>query len=202
MPFKEATFWYGTILSGTGIYFWAEGGARVTAGVILTVAGVLMSAYAVLAHHNPTKLPKLRLWVVALLITWMALGYDIYDRHHPHYGSDPLSKYAWDDNKPLERIYSPVFTNETVVLDGKEFISPTFDNVTFVFNGTGGVRIDTPKWINHDGKLMVRFASRNHLVTSAISLYKMITEATGCTNQDLINLGPNGTVNGVLPPDK
>lgn len=50
-----------------------------TIGVILTVIGLAMSAYAVVAEHYP--LPKLRLWVTLLLVTWAALGYDIYDRH-------------------------------------------------------------------------------------------------------------------------
>jgi hypothetical protein len=82
MPFKEATFWYGTILFTTGIYFWIEGGDRVTAGIILTVIGFIMSAYAVIAEHYPS-LPKLRVWVALLLITWAALGYDYYD-HYAH----------------------------------------------------------------------------------------------------------------------
>lgn len=80
MPFKEATFWYGTLLFGTGLYFWTMGCDRMTAGVILTLVGLAMSAYAVVSHHSPT-LPKLKLWVVPLVITWLALGYDIYDRH-------------------------------------------------------------------------------------------------------------------------
>src|ERR1035441_1975285 len=82
MPFKEATFWYGTLLFGTGLYFWIEGGNRTTAGIILTVLGLVMSVYAVVADYQP-KLPKLRLWVVLLLLTWSALAYDIYDRHRP-----------------------------------------------------------------------------------------------------------------------
>ena len=201
MPFREATFWYGTLLFGTGIYFWVEGGDRVIPGIILTLVGLAMSVYAVVSHHYPT-LPKIRLWVALLLITWGALGYDLYDRHHPRYGTDPQSVYAWDDNKPLERIYTQTFVNETVVLDGKEFINPTFDNVTLIFNGTGGVRINNPTWIKHDGKMLVRFASRNRLVTSTVSLWSALASVTGCNNQGVINLGPNATVEGTPPPEK
>ena len=44
---------------------------------VLTLIGFAMSAYAVIAEHYP--LPKLRLWVALLLLTWALLGYDIYD---------------------------------------------------------------------------------------------------------------------------
>jgi hypothetical protein len=76
MPFKEATFWYGTILFTTGIYFWIQGGTSMTVAITLTIIGLAMSAYAVVAEHY--ALPKLRLWVALLLLTWVALGYDIY----------------------------------------------------------------------------------------------------------------------------
>jgi hypothetical protein len=79
MPFKEATFWWGTILGGTGIYFWVQGGDRMTAGIILTVIGVLMSGYAVIAHHW-SQLPRLPMWFAAMVLTLSAVGYDIADR--------------------------------------------------------------------------------------------------------------------------
>lgn len=37
MPFKEATFWYRTLLFGTGLYFWVVGGDRMLIGIILTL---------------------------------------------------------------------------------------------------------------------------------------------------------------------
>jgi hypothetical protein len=89
MPFKEATFWWGTIVGGTGIYFWANGGDRVTIGIILTVVGVLMSAYAVAANHY-TQLPKLQLWLTAFMVTGIVLTYDIYDRHYGLTGASRL----------------------------------------------------------------------------------------------------------------
>ena len=76
MPFKEATFWYGTILFTTGIYFWIQGGPSMTMSIILTVIGLAMSVYAVIAEHYP--IPKLRLWVGLSLLTWALLGYDVY----------------------------------------------------------------------------------------------------------------------------
>jgi hypothetical protein len=50
MPFKEATFWYGTILFTTGIYFWIQGGTSMTVAITLTVIGLVMSVYAVVAE--------------------------------------------------------------------------------------------------------------------------------------------------------
>ena len=82
MPFKEATFWYGTILFTTGIYFWIVGGDPMTIGIVLTIVGLAMSVYSVLADKYST-LPRLRAWVALLLITYAALGFDIYDRYHP-----------------------------------------------------------------------------------------------------------------------
>lgn len=89
MPLKEATFWFGTLLFANGLYFWTEGGIHLTAGIVLTIVGFLMATYAVVAHHYPDKFPKLRLWVVAFVLSWAAFGYDIYDRHHPTAG------WAW-----------------------------------------------------------------------------------------------------------
>ncbi len=131
MPIKEATFWWGTIVGGTGIYFWVQGGDRMTAGIILTFFGVLMSAYAVFAHHYPATLPRLKMWVFALVLTWAALGYDIYDRHHPFPWDEP-EKYLND----LQLVRLKTFTNESVELDGKHFEHCHFVNVTFIYRGS------------------------------------------------------------------
>src|SRR5713226_1520698 len=66
----------------------------------------------------------------AILALIGVTAYDIYDRHHTEFGYDP--NLAWEDNKPLERVYQPHFTNQTVNVDGKNFIDPVFDNVTLV----------------------------------------------------------------------
>lgn len=89
MPLKEATFWWGTIVGGTGIYFWVEGGDRLIPGIVLTIVGVLMSLYAVVAHHYPNKFPRPRLWAIAFILSWAALSFDIYERNHP------ISGWAW-----------------------------------------------------------------------------------------------------------
>ena len=129
MPVKEATFWYGTILFGTGLYFWVQGGDRMILGIILTLIGLAMSAYAIAAEHLP-KLPKLRLWVALLVITWAALGYDYYDHYHAR-----SSTFLRTDPNHLEHIDGRQFVNETVELDGKYFARCTFVNARLVFRG-------------------------------------------------------------------
>src|SRR6266853_2326925 len=54
-----------------------------------------------------------RYWpTYAMLALIGVTAYDIYDRHHTEFGYDP--NLAWEDNKPLERVYQPHFTNQTV----------------------------------------------------------------------------------------
>lgn len=131
MPFKEATFWWGTIVGGTGIYFWVQGGERMTAGIILTIAGLLLSAYAVISHYKP-QLPKLPMWVAGMVLTLAGLGYDYYDRH-----TTPDYK-TWRSSKE-ETIYAKSFINETVELDGKKFDRCNFENVKLLYHGLAPV---------------------------------------------------------------
>ena len=163
MPFKEATFWYGTILFTTGIYFWIEGGDRVTIGVALTVFGIAMSIYAVIAEHYPS-LPRLRVWVALLFVTWGALGYDIYDRHVGH-PSSKIQTFDW--TIPLTQIRGAIFVNEKVDVDGKEFIDCTFNHVTFVYNGTA------PFGMSHNTIIKpIQFSTDSDSVAGATVLYK------------------------------
>src|SRR2546425_5007765 len=72
---------------------------------------------------NASRLFWLRRYWPTMMMVFVILlvGFDIYDRHH-EFGYDPAR--AWDDSKPLERIFTHTFTNETVVLDNKHFIGP------------------------------------------------------------------------------
>jgi hypothetical protein len=47
----------------------------------------------------------------------------------------------WD--KPLEKRFRKAYKNETVLLDGLEFIECTFENVTFKYQGTKPYRLHT-----------------------------------------------------------
>jgi hypothetical protein len=135
-----------------------------------------------------------RYWPTLIMLVLIGLtAYDIYDRHHARFGYDPTQ--AWDDSKPLERVYPRTFTNETVVLDGKHFIDPKFDNVTFFYGGTGGVQIDNPKYRTPG---VVRMESNNKVVATTITLATNFAAAMGC-NSGSTNMGP---VAPSLPPEQ
>ena len=80
MPIKEALFWFGITVFGTGLFFVVEGN-NMPFAVALTVVGFAAIAYSVYAHYR-LGAPKIPLWIGLLVITWGAIGYDVYDRHH------------------------------------------------------------------------------------------------------------------------
>jgi hypothetical protein len=125
MPFKEATFWFGITVFGTGLFGWMEGGSRMGYAIALAVIGLLITVYSVVAHHQP-NMPKLPVWIGLLFITWGALGYDFYDRHHSPFSSD----------LNLQRVHDRTFENEEVPLDGFDYEYCTFKHVTLKYNGT------------------------------------------------------------------
>jgi hypothetical protein len=83
MPVKEALFWVGLTVFGTGLYFTVEkGNVRLSYAIMLLVVGALAVVYPVLRHHYPDKkLPAIRAWLLLLIITWCAVGYDVYARY-------------------------------------------------------------------------------------------------------------------------
>lgn len=81
MPFKEALFWVGLTVFGTGLFFVVEGD-RVKMGwsIGITLLGFLALGYSIYSYHNPTT-PKIPVWAYLLLLTWVFIGFDYYDRH-------------------------------------------------------------------------------------------------------------------------
>ena len=141
-----------------------------------------------------------RYWpMLGIVATWAFIGYDIYDRHHQRFGYDPNT--AWDDSKPLDRVYSRKFTNETVVLDGKLFIDPIFDNITFAYNGKEPFGLNNPTYINHNGHMSVGMASRNKVVTMTMALFLQLAYANGC-HALLRTFGADTPMDCVDPPHK
>jgi len=121
----------------------------------------------------------------AVFVTLMSLaamfvsGYDLYDRH---YHGNPLACpgcTAWDDNAPLERIYSEKFENQTVPLDGFHYINPVFDNVTFDYEGVGQSQMDSATFVKRTGGI-VRFRSQNKVVGQTVAIIARFAEASGC----------------------
>jgi hypothetical protein len=196
MPIKEATFWVGLTVFGTGLFFWVEGGDRLLYAIALTLIGIAAAAYSVVAHHYP-QMPKIRVSIVLLLLTWVAVGYDVYDRHHPRFGYD--ANRAWDDAQPLVRVYNAHFANETVYVDGKNFIDPVFDGVTLIFNGTGPFSMENARWVLHDNKVNSRVGTRNKIVAAAFLLHCALVQANGY-QMGCVNEGPNAPQTMDMPP--
>jgi hypothetical protein len=181
MPFKEALFWVGLTVFGTGLYFSVEkGNVRLPYAIILLVVGLAAMVYPVVRHHYPDrKLPAIRGWVLLLIMTWAALGYDIYAEH-----MRPPTIVEKIIEKPVEKLgekfkYPPdfqhlqqidcddpsysgkKFINETVEVDGKEFLNCDFANVRLLFHGNQTFTIQ------HDVfDQSVVFATDNHAIAA------------------------------------
>jgi hypothetical protein len=56
--------------------------------------------------------------------------------------TSPLNARFSFETREMVPVYRKTFTNEEVVLDGHHFIDCTFENVTFVYNGTAPFGMD------------------------------------------------------------
>jgi hypothetical protein len=157
-------------------------------GWAFIIAGLGGFLVDVIERARASRVTSSGVWAMALILTWGAIGYDIYERHHSGFGYDPAR--AWDDAAPLERIYNPRYISETVVLDGKHFINPTFDGGTLLYQGTGGLSIEHANWVLRDNKPTSRVATRNKIVANAFLLYAAWAQGAGC-KVDALPGGPN-----------
>ena len=81
--------------------------------------------------------------------------------------SNTLSLANFRADFPLRKIQTKTFSNETVQIDGNEFIDCTFDNVIFKFDGTAPFRFSNDHFQGHSKYSMT---SSNPIVTSTIQL--------------------------------
>src|SRR6266550_3454220 len=132
LPIKEALFWVGITVFGTGLFFLVEGGNRMPLAVTFTIIGLAAIAYSVYSHHQPDAKTRLPIWASLLLLTWLAIGYDYYDRHTAVRYPD----IAYWEMYPKKEVVRKTFQHERVIIDGQSFLSCAFDNVTLVYNGT------------------------------------------------------------------
>jgi hypothetical protein len=196
-------FWIDQIIAaaifGVGLEILRDGISVL--GLVFTSGGLGWLIFLRLEHKPMTpqvRLPNLAA-IVALLLATAVVGYDIYDRHsRPAVvaSQNCLGCDAWDDAKPLERVYGSQrhFVDEVVPLDGRHFINPVFDHVTFVYQGTGPVQMDNPTFVKtHDSKFVGDMASKNKVVTQTLSIATMVAQANGCIAVST-NFGPNSTL--------
>jgi hypothetical protein len=73
----------------------------------------------------------------------------------------------WD--KPLTPIYRHNYKNETVPLDGKNFIECTFENVTFLYQGTRGTQMFNCKKIPEEN-FPVALRTDNPIVFTTLAI--------------------------------
>jgi hypothetical protein len=78
----------------------------------------------------------------------------------------------WD--KPLTQIFRQHYKNETVQLDGKNFVECTFENVTFIYQGTRPIQMMNCRKIPQEG-FLVTVQTDNPVVFTALG----IMSATG-----------------------
>ncbi len=116
-----------------------------------------------------------RYWPTMVMFAVFAMAvYDYYDRHH-------VDNSIWNDVSKLETISSRTFKNETVVLDGKFFAQPTFDHVTFVYNGTAPFMMDNATFVPaQPGQLASKITTRDHAISYTLQFQNMLFRAAGC----------------------
>jgi hypothetical protein len=76
----------------------------------------------------------------------------------------------------LKQIVNQTFRNETVDVDGKEFLECTFENVTFKFEGKRAFRFINVKFVRPS---YYRFLTSNPVVTQTASLLNTLENLTG-----------------------
>jgi hypothetical protein len=75
---------------------------------------------------------------------------------------------------PLKQIQAKTFKNETVQLDGNDFIDCTFDNVTLKFDGQAPFRLTNDHWVSHS---KFSIASDNPVIKSTLQLMDAFLKA-------------------------
>ena len=79
---------------------------------------------------------------------------------------------------PLKQIQSRTFKNETVQIDGNEFIDCTFDNVVFKFDGQAPFRFTNDHFAQRS---KFTIASDNPIITATIQLVSAFLKAENPT---------------------
>jgi hypothetical protein len=154
---------FGT-LAGGGVYVVID---HALWGVILIGLGLLGFVYGLwegraVANRNWP-------WLLALALTWVAIGYDYYDRHRTEI-------VHFDKRPPLKNVTGREYFNESVPLDGFRYTKCKFTNVTLIYNGTSG-------WALHDDSFVgsVGIYSESDSVFSTIATLKFVGALKGNT---------------------
>lgn len=143
--------------------------------------------------YKPPRWPMI-VMAVMVVVVWTAVAVNYLYVRRPF---DPNK--AWDDKAPLKQIYHRTFMDETVPLDGYYYHDCVFDNVTLEYEGKGGVGLDNIHFVLHNGRLLVRVASKDKVVTQAFKLNTMLDQVAGCGTVGIMDLGPTGNIHSIPP---
>jgi hypothetical protein len=125
--------------------------------------------------YKPPSWPLIAMLGMVLLC-WGAAAYDYIGR----YGGSDSSTTGWKDY-PFKRIEHQHYHNETVTLDGNEYIDVTFENVTFMYQGKAPTRFDGIHIVLvKPGELAGRLGSDNPAVVQTLAIATAIDAAGGC----------------------
>jgi hypothetical protein len=80
---------------------------------------------------------------------------------------------AFDPNAKLEQIFKKIYHNQAVILDGKEFVDCTFDNVTLFYQGDAPFLLTDAHF---PAGSHVRFGSNNPAIKIAAGLILKIAQ--------------------------
>ena len=125
--------------------------------------------------YKPPRWPLIAMAVMVLLC-WGAAFYCLEKRS----GAENSLNDAWF-NYPLKRVEHQRFVNETVTLDGNEYVDVTFENVTFMYNGKAPTRLNGVQFVPvKPGDLAGRLGSDNPVVSQTLKLVTALDTAAGC----------------------
>jgi hypothetical protein len=148
------TYWewvaYAIMLVGA-IIIAADQGLKMAPDILRHVRGIISNPYWA---FSPL--------VLILLATLILLG-----REFGYLGSKSQPSATFDPDKKLELVYSKPFKNQTVFVDGYNFMECTFDNVTFVYKGTAPFHFEHSYFPNGT---TVRFGSTDPAVNMGLSV--------------------------------
>ena len=158
-------------------------------GFLIPVAGLIVATISMIcdlvgvfrggameSSGSPPSRRRHIVIVVLLVITWMALGFDYYDRH--------ATKPQWT-HRPLIQIRDKEFRAQTVPLDGYEYINCDFHEVTFEFQGIAPSRLTDSRIHLREGKNPITLRSQSPVVGHTLTIVSSLNKAAGIGNQDL-----------------
>jgi hypothetical protein len=175
MPVNEALFWVGITMLGTGLYVvWDRHLKSLAWSALLIVLGGIAIVYSVYVHLRPaSQLPLPPVWFYLLVLTWCAIGYDIYDRRSvlriqstPRAGSRESERKQTPEEISKRSYQTQVFTVQDINADLSSDPKLNYkDKVRLVLTNATGKELNvwTPIWESKEVLAQYPFGSNLYL---------------------------------------